>query len=283
MGTIHCPFPVTLTYENTATNACGMLRAMELRTGLTVADRDTTPLFCNAAGRLYSHGFLNSILRMALTHLYGAVVASLYIWHSFRAGLATALHAAGVPDEMIQLICRWMCPESLHCYRRKGTREHENYINAAAKQNVDAIQSANVIRVQGDEGYAAFLADLNLHSTNRHFDKQLAKDEPAAPAAARATAQPAKRAKTPPQPLQPPACLIPITDTLKPNDEVVVPRTLWPKYACTEMGGAGWAATVVRVTAAASAAVVKFTYATTRDGRRYENELLPVNCLARLA
>ena len=49
------------------------------------------------------------------------------------------------------------------------------------------------------------------------------------------------------------------------------------------MGGAGWAATVVRVTAAASAAVVKFTYATTRDGRRYENELLPADRLARLA
>ena len=62
------------------------------------------------------------MLRSALAHLYGEAVASLYSFHSFRSGLATALHAAGVSDAMIQLICRWMCPESesLHVYRRMG-------------------------------------------------------------------------------------------------------------------------------------------------------------------
>ena len=46
---------------------------------------------------------------------------------------------------MIMLICRWMCPESLHVYRRMGTREHERLINQASTVNVDAIQSANVV------------------------------------------------------------------------------------------------------------------------------------------
>ena len=53
------------------------------------------------------------------------------------------------------LICRYMCPESLHVYRRMGSREHERLINQASTMNVDAIQSANVVRVVGDQGYAA--------------------------------------------------------------------------------------------------------------------------------
>ena len=74
-------------------------------------------------------------------------MALLYSFHSYRSGLATALHAAGVEDAMIQLICRWMCLESLHVYRRMGTREHERLINLASSMNVDAIQSGNVVRV----------------------------------------------------------------------------------------------------------------------------------------
>ena len=91
------------------------------------------------------------------------VIALLYSFHSYRSGLATALHAAGVEDAMIQLICRWMCPESLHVYRRMGTREHERLINRASSMNVDAIQSGNVVRVMGDEHYAALLSDLELN------------------------------------------------------------------------------------------------------------------------
>ena len=69
----------------------------------------------------YTHAALDPLLPVVLTFLYGAAVARLYTWHCFRSGLCTALHAAGVPDEMIMLICRWMCPESLHVYRRMGT------------------------------------------------------------------------------------------------------------------------------------------------------------------
>ena len=47
----------------------------------------------------YTHAyFLHSMLRAALAHLYGEKVASLYSFHSFRSGLASALHAAGVAD-----------------------------------------------------------------------------------------------------------------------------------------------------------------------------------------
>ena len=116
-------------YETTELNPAAALRDLELRTGVQITDRDSRPLFGDAAGQTYTHHYLHNLLRLALTHLYGATVAALYTWHSFRSGLATALHAANVPDSMIMLICRWMCPESLHVYRRMGTREHERLIN----------------------------------------------------------------------------------------------------------------------------------------------------------
>ena len=50
----------------------------------------------DAALQPYSHHFLHSLLRQVLAHLYGQRVAELYSWHSYRSGLATALHAAGV-------------------------------------------------------------------------------------------------------------------------------------------------------------------------------------------
>jgi hypothetical protein len=46
--------------------------------------------------------------------------ASLFSWHSYRSGLCCALFAVGCPDAINQLICRWMCPESLLAYRRMG-------------------------------------------------------------------------------------------------------------------------------------------------------------------
>ena len=159
-GETHCPFPVRLTYETTELNPAAALRDLELNIGEQVTDRDSHPLFGDAAGQTYTHHYLHNLLKLALAHLYGAAVAALYTWHSFRSGLATALHAANVPDAMIMLICRWMCPESLHVYRRMGTRENERLINEASAMNVDAIQSANVVRVVGDQGYAALFSPI---------------------------------------------------------------------------------------------------------------------------
>jgi len=155
-GEIHCPFSVVLTFHpDDPINAAAALRDLELRVGSSVANRAATPLFCDASGEPYTHHFLHSLLRAALAHLYGEAVASLYSFHSFRSGLATALHAAGVDDAMIQLICRWMCPESLHVYRRMGVAEHESSVRKASRCHVDCTQSVNVPTVVGDQHMAA--------------------------------------------------------------------------------------------------------------------------------
>ena len=128
-GEIHCLSSVVLTYEaGDPINAAAALRDVELRRRVHGAERAATPLFHNSQGEPYTHHQLHLMLRAAIAYIYGKAAASLYSWHSYRSGLATALHAAGVDDAMIQLICRWMCPESLHVYRRMGVTEHERLI-----------------------------------------------------------------------------------------------------------------------------------------------------------
>ena len=63
--------------------------------------------------------------------------------------------------------------------------------------------------------------------------------------------------------------------------EIVVLDSLWPSHRYVELGGVGWAATVVSFTA--STAVVHFTEATARDGRPYHDERLPLSCLRVIA
>ncbi|KAL3919777.1 MAG: hypothetical protein SGPRY_005507 [Prymnesium sp.] len=85
-----------------------------------------------------------------------------------QSGLATALHAAGISDSMIQLIiCRWMCPESLHVYRRVGTQEHEASTRRAAAAKIDVIQAGNAPRVSADEGYSLVASSLQSGSSRR--------------------------------------------------------------------------------------------------------------------
>lgn len=276
-GETHCPFPVRLTFELTELNPCAALRDMELRIGLTVKDRETQPLFCDASGAPYTHNYLHTMLRSVIGHQYGAAVASLYTWHSYRSGLATALHAAKVDDAMIMLICRWMCVESLHVYRRMGTREHETHINAASAMNVSAIQTANVVRVDGHPEYAALFADLSLNTSqnSKLFQTALADSAgqslPLAPHAAQPPHHPVR------PPLVAPVLLKALPEPIQVGDAVIIPAELWPNERCAEYGGLGWAAEVVRCFK--SVARVSFTHARTIDGRTYESVLVPLDKL----
>jgi len=72
----------------------------------------------------------------------------------------------------------------------------------------------------------------------------------------------------------------PLPPDVQPGCKVLVPRDLWPTYSCMEHGGIGWEATIVTVTA--STAVVRFSFAKTRDHRPYEDERLPLSRLKAL-
>ena len=59
-----------------------------------------------STGGPYTHGVMDSLLNDMLQHLYGAKAANCYSWHSMRIGLATALKAANVSDDIIQISSR---------------------------------------------------------------------------------------------------------------------------------------------------------------------------------
>lgn len=301
-GEIHCPFSVVLTYHpDDPINAAAALRDLELRVGISVSNRGTTPLFCDPEGEPYSHHFLHSLLRSALTHLYGPAVASLYSFHSFRSGLATALHAAGVPDAMIQLICRWMCPESLHVYRRMGVAEHEISVRKASTCHVDCTQSVNVPIVVGDQHMAALASEFGqarATAEQQSYEQALRaaidpfppQKRPRANDSAYPTPKAQARAPRPnsagsPQPSPSPGNAAPETPvTLEPLDdlpplgsELALPRAMWPDYPCNELGGLGWR--VLLLAASPAAATVRFIHARSRNGRRYEDTQVQTSAL----
>jgi hypothetical protein len=184
---------------------------------------------------------------------------------------------------MIMLICRWMCPESLHVYRRMGTVEHEKCVTLAARADVDVIQAGNVVHVDGDQRYAALSAELTGHHSRAHAAYAAAQrgecvnvDDSAAAAAPPPPAPPPPRvaAAPPPSPAADASALTPANAL---HRRVLVRRDLWPRYACHERGGEGWEATIVSNTN--TTAVVAFSHATDRLGRPYPDERLPLHSL----
>lgn len=284
-GEIHCPFTIFLVFTGTPECACKALREMEARH--PSVDRRTAAVFGDAQGRPFSHGVLDPLLRAVLTHLYSAAVASLYSWHSYRSGLASMLHAAGVPDAVIMLMCRWMCEASLNVYRRIGSTEHESNFQRATRATVLAIQGPNVPDVVGDQQYAHLMNDLNrTRDRSASIDAFAAAQrgaaaaaiQPAAPPVAAPAARHPPAAPPPPPPVPPrPADLRPLDRHNAPGRRVLVLASLWPAYTCREHGGHGWEADIVSATG--STAVVRFLFARTRDGRPYSDERLPLTDL----
>ena len=262
-GERNCPFMVTLTYSEEPENPAAQLRDLELRCRGS-GPRSARALFPNAAGEPYAHATLCHLLKGILTFLYSEAVASVYTFHSYRSGLATALHAAGVPDATIQLICRWMCPESLHAYRRMGTREHERLTAAAARADVHSLQRPNVVRVAGDQGYAELaeaVCGRQGAAAQREYDGALGALAEGGLGRAEGAPTPhlgltdPRGGPLPPQlpPRRPPGTpnrsgrREPRAPALAPGDEVHVDRDVWPTYPCEENGGTAWTARVLRV------------------------------------
>ena len=247
-GEIHCPFPVTLRFDASPENGANALRDLELRFNCNGRAREATALFGDASGQPYTHSVFDPMLRSVLTHLYGARIAALYTFHSYRSGLAVALHAAGCPDAMIQLICHWMCPESLHIYWRMGTQEHADYVERASRASLQVIQATNVPRVSNDQGYAALLHDLTgpgSAAAQGNFDgvgnaplrRRTAGPSPLQPRTHAPSQITPPAASPPPPPTQRPPS--PLTADVAVGRTVLVPRSVYPTYECTEHGGRG--------------------------------------------
>ena len=252
-GELHFNFPSYLTYRDEPGNAAKHLLEIELRTECSVGQRESMPLFHNLNGKPYTHAFMDRMLKTVLTFLFSAAVATVFRWHSYRSGLATHLFAGDVPDATIQLLCRWACPSSLQAYRRLSAEKHEALVKRAMKAKVSAVQSKNIPVISADQGFA------------RLFDSMAGKQD------AKSEREFASARK------QPEELRLPQTSQRE-SGMVLVPRSLWPRYACFENEGRGWTGRIVSRTK--SSAMVQFAYHKTKDGRPYAPVRVPLNSLS---
>lgn len=82
---------------------------------------------------LLRHLYASLFLRSVLDYLKSSSAASLYSWHSFRSGVATAFHTAGVQDGIIQLVCGWLRHAFPSAYRRcLDTHDYASYLRRAS-------------------------------------------------------------------------------------------------------------------------------------------------------
>ena len=119
------------------------MRDAELERPCHGVARESTPLFANEQGLPYQASLLRPFFHALLCDVFSVKVASVFMWHSFRSGLASALHAAKCPDDKIQLFCRWMTPYSLRTYRLLGPAEHTLWAESAELAVVDAVRANN--------------------------------------------------------------------------------------------------------------------------------------------
>ena len=228
---------------------------------------------------------MDRLLHQVLTYRFGAAMASLYSWHSYRSGLCTALFAAKCPDATNQLICRWMCPESLHVYRRMGTAEHAQWIARAAAADVDVLQSGHAPRISGDDAYASVFRMAN----GRNRDQRAMMADWAEASAGQAedgrgaamTGGPRVATRAHAAAAAAPA-IAPLTKDNAVGRRVLIPAEVHPTYACTEQNGAGWEALVMSATSVTAVVRLIGPQRLAADGRRYEDERLPIETLVPL-
>ena len=154
--------------------------------------------------------------------------------------------------------------------------------HASEVDHVEHLKQA-LVHVDGDQRFAALTAELTGHHSRanaayaaaqrgEHVDIDTNTPQPQPP--------PPDGPMPPPTPPSAPSDTSPLTPANALHRRVLVRRSLWPRYACTERGGEGWEAAVVSATS--TTAVVSFLHATDRWGRPYPDERLPLSCLVPL-
>ena len=261
-GETWCGYGSFLPFEANELNAAFHVRELELEVPCRGAARDATPLFTDEDGSPFTHGQLDHLLNELLKAAFGPQRAAVYSWHSFRIGLACALHAAGCSDGHIQLICRWASPESLKIYRRVGASENAFWCDRAEKAVIDSLNMANIPIVDNMEGLAAIEVQYGRSACHRRIPDRQSREVAPLPKSARVCAPTAARAEAHDssseddaleeedeaaggrRPLPPD---VPLSASNARGAKLVCPASLWPDFACGEFGGEGWRCKIVSV------------------------------------
>ena len=281
-GEIHSPFPSVVLFDPArACNAGVALRDIELEQPCRGAARASTPLFADDVGHPYRHERMDDLLNDALLFCFGAGVANTHSWHSLRSGLACALKEAKCPNDEIQLICRWLNPESLRAYARVGTSKFITWVDAAEQTVVDSVQTTNLPMYNLCEGFAGLHLEFARPLGERaQAIIDAAEEAEVAGAAGTAAGEPNVAQAAPPPPAPPPD-LRPLTEANCVGRRVLVPASEWPNMQCDENDGRGWTAMVVSWSSRhrPPAAVVAYADAVDARGIAYQDDALQLHVL----
>ena len=148
-------------------NAFCALAQLELMADIKGMDaRRATPLYIDNERNPVSPSLANSILAALLLTFLTASQALCLTWHSFRIGLATRLHRAGISDADIQAICRWQSMESLKIYIKMTMEDYKDKLAKAHEQQgtvgshpLCTIDSTTALGEAAGVGQAAVVAD----------------------------------------------------------------------------------------------------------------------------
>ena len=296
-GEVHAPFPSAIEFHpDKPCNAGRALQEIELEQPCHGAEREIRPLFADENGHPFTHDAMDNLLYAVLLFLFGAGAADTHSWHSLRSGLASALKAAGCSSDDIQLICRWLNPESLRAYARLGMSSFISWVNQAEKSVVDAVQSGNIAR------YAAHIFTA-MDGADNVCDEEAKRHHDAAPKAslcegfAGLNIEFGRRIGPQAQAMleqQDEAEILDEEDEDEPEPmpdlselaaescvgrRVLVSRDIWPDYECDENKGRGWTAKIVHYSRQTEGATVAFVNATNRAGLPYPDEVLRLDVL----
>lgn len=160
-GEEHCHFPFVIELSGTPGSAGAAIRDILLERPCHGDARRTMPLFATADGRPYTYSTLNRLLHQLMAALFGEGIASTLSWHSFRIWLAIALREAGCPDEIVQLICRWQCRESLQAYAQIGIQRNLHWTNRAEKVQVQVMRTGALPALDNEDALARLNDDTS--------------------------------------------------------------------------------------------------------------------------
>ena len=143
--------PIWLPATEASTDAAKAITAMLIAIPIAPELQASTPLFCiNVEGEPMSQAEATRILSYLLTVAFPNKSATRWSLHSLRIGQACALLKANASMELIQAMCRWRSPQSVHIYARLGPADYGRWVLRAQRQHTDSLTAANLPRYDYD-------------------------------------------------------------------------------------------------------------------------------------
>ena len=144
---IHLPFR-----DDDPLNAAAALRDLGLYSPVAAADRPNVPLLTvNGTDEILRHSTVDRTLAAHLRCVMPVAKAKHYSPHSFRIGLACALHALGKPPEVIQAISGGPEKEAMDYYCRLEPDAYGDHVLKATEVEATSVTRNHIPRIDNDD------------------------------------------------------------------------------------------------------------------------------------